>query len=87
MDPETRALIAQMQREDEIARQQAQARQAQELADERFARNEQQQERDVWQAMQAMQLESRRQQQEQIELDEQRAVSLRKSTSGQELIL
>lgn len=76
MDPETRALIAQMQKEDEIARQQAEARQAQELADERFARNEQQQERDVWQAMQAMQLDARRQTQEQIELDAQRAVSL-----------
>jgi mitogen-activated protein kinase kinase kinase len=76
MDPETRALIAQMQKEDEIARQQAEARQAQELADERFARNEQQQERDVWQAMQAMQLDARRQTQEQIELDAQRAVSI-----------
>lgn len=75
MDPETRALIEQMQREDDLARRQEEARRAQEAADERFARNAQQQERDVWQAMQEQSFTERRAQQDQIASDAQRAVS------------
>jgi mitogen-activated protein kinase kinase kinase len=75
MDPETRALIEQFQREEEEARQVVEERRRQEEADAEFARKEQQSERDVWQMMQQMQLEQRRREQEQIEQDERQAVS------------
>lgn len=77
MDPGTRALIEQFQREEEEALKVQQERQKQLAADEELARKEQQSERDVWQMMQQMQLEQRRREQEQIEQDERQAVSTR----------
>lgn len=76
MDPGTRALIEQFQREEEDARREAERKRLRQLeADGELARKEQQSERDVWQYMQRMQLEERRRQQEQIVRDESRAVS------------
>jgi biotin operon repressor len=76
MDDATRALIESIQKEDEDARRQQQARRQQMEADEKLAREAQQSERDVWQAMQQLELEGNRRRQEQIERDEQRAVSM-----------
>ncbi|ORX33974.1 hypothetical protein BD324DRAFT_637857 [Kockovaella imperatae] len=70
MDDETRKLIAQLQREEE---DQTDARRRQLEADEELARREQRAERDVWEAMQEMELENARQRTAQIEEDERRA--------------
>ncbi|WVR04740.1 hypothetical protein IAU60_001751 [Kwoniella sp. DSM 27419] len=74
MDPETRALIEQFQREEQEARRaQENERHRQLLLDEEMARKEQQSERDIWQMMQQMQLEQRQREQAQIAEDEARA--------------
>ena len=76
MDPDTRALIEQLTREDAETERAEQERRRQMVEDERIAREAQQNERDEWQAMQRQELEGSRRRQEQIERDEQRAVSL-----------
>lgn len=70
MDEDTRALIAQLQAQEE---EETAARRRQLEADEELARREQQQERDVWEMMH--EIEHQRTRQEQIRDDEQRAVS------------
>lgn len=74
MDEATRALIAQLELEDQEAVRAEEERRRQMEADERIARQAQQNERDEWQAMQRQELEGSRRRQEQIERDEQRAV-------------
>jgi mitogen-activated protein kinase kinase kinase len=75
MDDATRALIAQLELEDQEAARAEDERRRQMQEDERIARQAQQNERDEWQAMQRQELEGSRRRQEQIERDEQRAVS------------
>ena len=76
MDAETLALIKEIQRaehEEENMRDTQRRRQLE--ADEELARKEQQSERDVWQSLQDSQLANRQRAQEQIDADEQEAVS------------
>ncbi|WVF69666.1 hypothetical protein IAT40_004445 [Kwoniella sp. CBS 6097] len=73
MDPETRALIEQLQREEQEAEAQEVERRRQLQLDEEFARKEQQSERDIWRMMQQMQEEQRQREQAQIAEDEARA--------------
>ena len=73
MDAETRALIAQLQKEEVDANA---ARMRQLEADEEYARREQQSERSIWEAMQELELEKQRRRRAQIEQDEIRAVSI-----------
>jgi mitogen-activated protein kinase kinase kinase len=75
MDPETAALIAQLQLEDQEERQREDERRRQLQADEELARKEQQSEAQEWQAHQHEQEQRVRQQREQIIRDESRAVS------------
>jgi hypothetical protein len=72
MDEATRALIAQIQREDEEALRAEQERRRQLQLDEELARKEQQTEANEWQRQQMVQQERER---DQILRDEQRAVS------------
>jgi len=89
MDPETAALIAQLQLEDQEERQREDERRRQLQADEELARKEQQSEAQEWQAHQHEQEQRVRQQREQIIRDESRAVSHSKSMNhmGKEDIL
>jgi mitogen-activated protein kinase kinase kinase len=72
MDEGTRALIAQLQAQEE---EENAARRRQLEADEELARREQQQERNVWEMMQEIDAQNQRTRREQIEQDELRAVS------------
>jgi len=76
MDPETAALIAQLQLEDQEERAREDERRRQLQADEELARKEQQSEAQEWQAMQHEQEQRARLQRDQIARDESRAVSL-----------
>jgi len=88
MDPETAALIAQLQLEDQEERQREDERRRQLQADEELARKEQQSEAQEWQAHQHEQEQRVRQQREQIIRDESRAVShFMNYTEGARMIL
>ena len=76
MDPETAALIAQLQLEDQEERAREDERRRQLQADEELARKEQQSEAQEWQSMQHEQEQRARLQRDQIARDESRAVSL-----------
>lgn len=75
IDPETRALIEQFQREEQEAQKKEEERRRQLEADEELAKREQQSERELWEMMQQMQKEQRQREQAQIAEDEARAVS------------
>lgn len=75
IDPETRALIEQFQREEQEAQRKEEERKRQLEADEELAKREQQSERELWEMMQQMQKEQRQREQAQIAEDEARAVS------------